>query len=139
MTTTFSVIQKSCGLSHRESADFLGTRIDTVKSWSTGRNAAPQGVIAELRSLHRKITLAAQETIRDVEKLSVERAPLDAIELGLASDDHEARSLGWPCVGAHAAMVGIVAARLDVPIRVVPRGSTAASAAAADEHDKRRR
>ena len=62
-------------------------------------------------------------------------APPDRIEIGLAADDAEARQIGWPCVGAQAAMLGIVAAHVDVVI--VPRGSTPATAAAADEADRR--
>jgi hypothetical protein len=59
------------------------------------------------------------------------------IELGLASDDAEAKSIGWPCVGAQAAALGVGAALIDNPVTIVPRGSTAATAAAADRHDRR--
>ena len=51
------------------------------------------------------------------------------IELGLASDDAEAKSIGWPCVGAQAAALGVGAALIDNPVTIVPRGSTAALAA----------
>ena len=59
------------------------------------------------------------------------------IEIGLASDDHEAQSLGWPCVGAHLAVIRRMwEAMPDVRVSVVPRGSTPAAAAAADAHGR---
>ncbi|MCA0400221.1 MAG: hypothetical protein LCH38_05325 [Proteobacteria bacterium] len=137
MKTTFSLIAERCGLSHREAAEFLGVRIDTVKSWSSGRNAAPTGAITQLRDLYNKIDRAAGEVIRHIAAVTAEHGAPEEIELGLASDDYEARHppLGWPCVGAHAAMLGLVAARVNLPVRIAPRGSSGASAAAADKHD----
>lgn len=44
MRTTFSSALSICGLSQQEAADFLGVRLDTVKSWSSGRNPVPSGV-----------------------------------------------------------------------------------------------
>jgi hypothetical protein len=54
----------------------------------------------------------------------------------LASDDYEAQQIGWPCVGAHAAVLGIVAARTNKPLIILPRGSTLATAAAIEAHEK---
>lgn len=134
MTTTIALLSQRCGLSQREAADFHGVSFDTVKSWWAGRNATPPSAIEELRSLYAKIERTAGEAVKLAKK---QRAA--NIEFGLASDDHEARSLGWPCVGAQAAAFGLAAARLNIPVVIVPRGSTAASAAAADAHDRRRR
>ena len=62
----------------------------------------------------------------------------ETIEIGVCADDHEARSLGWPTVSAHAAVVGHMLAMLPPDmigrVRIVPRGSSAATAAAADAH-----
>lgn len=55
---------------------------------------------------------------------------LDVIELGLASDDHKAQGLGWPCIGTQVAMLGIADARATLRVKIAPRGSTHASAAA---------
>ena len=64
--------------------------------------------------------------------------PDQTFEFGLASDDEEARSLGWPCVGAHRAVARILwESGLDIV--VVPRGSTIATAAAADADDRSRK
>lgn len=58
----------------------------------------------------------------------------EIIELGVASDDHEAQTLGWPTATAHAMTLAIVAARLigdGLTVEIVPRGSTVATAGAA--------
>lgn len=131
MTTTYALLLDRCGMSQREAAAFHGVRPDTVKSWAAARRAAPDGVIAELRVLYARIERAAAEGVKTIK---TQRAT--EVDLGLASDDHEARSLGWPCVGAHAAVLGLVAARSSAAVSVVPRGSTPATAAAADVHER---
>lgn len=136
MPSLFSAALTLCGLSHREAAAFLNVRPDTVKSWSAGRNPVPAGAMAELHRLSERMDEAAE----NVADLFDEHAPAAAVEIGIASDDHEARSLGWPCVGAQMALAARVWSLLPegVTLRLVPRGSTVATAAAADEHDKAR-
>lgn len=132
MTTLAALLIDRCGLSQREAADVLHVSINTAKSWMAGRAIPRPGVIAELRRLYATIERAAGEALA-----AIEAAPdADVIELGYAADDHEAQGLGWPCVGAQAAMLGIVAARCGRPVRLVPRGSTHATAAAAEEHER---
>lgn len=139
--TIFSAALRLCGLSLREAAEFLGTRLDTVKSWSSGRNQIPPGVMAELHALAARLDEAAAQAadlfVEQAEALPENEQPT-AVELGIAADDHEARDLGYPCVGAQMAMAARVWSLLpeDITVRLVPRGSTVATAAAADEHDK---
>lgn len=133
MTTEFSLLTQACGLSHREAAEFLGVRIDTVKSWSAGRNPAPDGVLDELRGLAARIDRAVAEALRTIREAS---PPPDDVEIGVASDDYEAQSLGWPCVGAHRQVAARIAAACPYSVHIVPRGSTPASAAAADAHER---
>jgi hypothetical protein len=123
MITAYALLLDRCGLSHREAALLHAVRPDTVKSWAAGRNRPPQGAVAELRALYVKIERAAREAVAQIVRAG---ATPDLIELGLASDDQEARGLGWPCVGTQAAMLGLVAAWATVPVAVVPRGSTRA-------------
>jgi hypothetical protein len=130
MITAYALLLDRCGLSHREAANLHGVRPDTVKSWSAGRNPAPDRVIADLRDLYGRIERAAEEALR----LIASRPATDDVELSLVNDDAEAQSLGWPAVGAQAAMLGLVAARGVRPMRIVSRGSTPASAAAAQAH-----
>jgi hypothetical protein len=126
MKTTIALLIDRCGLSDRGAADLLMVRIDTIKSWSNGRRIAHPDAIAALRALYRRLEVAANEALQIITD-----HPSDAIvELGLASDDYEAQQLGWPCVDVHAAVLGLVAARTDRQVRIVPRGSTSATAAA---------
>lgn len=133
MTTLAGLLIDRCGLSQREAAEVLGVSINTVKSWMAGRANPRPGVIAELRALYARIERAAAEALAVIAD-----APADTVvELGYAADDHEAQGLGWPCCcGAQRAMLGIVAARCGRTVRLVPRGSTSASAAAAEAHGR---
>jgi len=126
--TAFSALASLCGLSLREAADFLGVKIDRVKSWGAGRNGTPPGVMDELRGLHVRQRKAAAHNLAIIRK-----AKPETIELGLAADDHEAQLSGWPCVGAQMAMYALIIARTNIPIRIVPAASTPATAAAADQ------
>lgn len=132
MTTLYAIMLQACGLSQQEAADFHKVRLDTVKSWSAGRRPAPDGAIAELRALFEKIETAADSLIDMIEG----HDPEAEIEIGYAADNHEAQSLGWPCAGAQFASIALAAMYIAQPIRLVPRGSTTATAAAADIHQK---
>lgn len=139
MTTTFTLLAGACGLSHREAAAFLDVRIDTVKSWSAGRNPVPAGVVAQLADLAQRIIAAADEAAEHTRELIGDGDAPEAIELGVASDDHEARTLGWPCAGAHKAVIGWTAAHLIADghaVEILPRGTTIASAGASDAHGR---
>lgn len=126
--TLFSAIRKGCGLLQREAAQFLGASIESVKSWETGRRRVPAVVLRELRHLAHQQQRAAEEAFAVWD----ESGRPDVIELGLASDDYEAQSLGWPCVGAQLAAFRRLWELLPegVQVRIVPRGSTIATAAA---------
>ena len=58
----------------------------------------------------------------------------ESVELGLVSDDYEARALGWPSADAHAAVlrktIKLLPHDLAILVKIVPRGSTPATAAA---------
>jgi hypothetical protein len=134
---TARLLIELCGLSHREAADFLGVRLDTVQSWFRARpSIARDGVIAELRGLISAQRKAADEQVRLIDELVKKPGRPDQLELALSSDDHEAQSKGWPCVGAERRTYAIVAAAIDIPVVLVPRGSTEASAAAADHQER---
>lgn len=59
MKTTFAAAIQLCGLSQPQAAEFLGVRLDTVKSWGAGRNPAPGGAWEMLAELWRRIESAA--------------------------------------------------------------------------------
>lgn len=109
----------------------------TVRRWMSGQQP-PQSVIDEMFTLIDRQTRAAHEVVRLIQARLAMQDMLVFIELGLSADDHEAQSLGWPTASAHAAVIRRVVEsllpRLRHLIRIVPRGSTPASAAAADSH-----
>ena len=131
--TPYRLLLFRVGLSQAEAAALHDVRLDTVKSWCAGRNPVPSGVMAELRALH-----AFQRRSADEALALAAKAPEGAeIELGYAVDDAEAKAFGWPCAAAQHASLGMVVARLGRPVRLVPRGTTLATAAAADAHEAR--
>lgn len=138
MTTIFRLLCEVCGLSQREAADFLDVPVNTVKKWWQGTRPANDGVLSELAGLAEKIDVAVTESLKVIDGQAGTPGQ-GIIELGVVSDDAEAQTLGWPCVGAHRAVIGqIVALGMAEghKFEVVPRGSTVASAAAADAHGK---
>lgn len=133
--TPFAALRTLAGLSIADAAGHLGSRIDTVKSWSAGRSTPPPGVIAEIRDLIRRQERAAGEALAAI----AGAGPDDDVELGYPADDAEAAALGWSCTGAWWAMAARVVAGTDRTIRLVPRGSTPATAAATDAQDRVRK
>lgn len=130
--TSFALLCQLCNLSHREAAAYLDVRLDTVKSWSSGRNPTPDGALVSLRDLVRKIDRAAAEALKLVNET---KPPI--LTLGYATDDAEAQSLGWPCAGAQAAAFARIIANLPegTKAELIPRGSIPISAAASDAHE----
>jgi hypothetical protein len=126
--TPYALLRELCGLSIREAAAFHGVREDTVYSWSAGRRTAPAGAMSELRDLAALIEQAADRWLSAMEAPNVQEAR--EIEIGYPADDHEAQTLGFPCVGAWRAAAGRMIAETDLPMKLVPRGSTIATAGA---------
>ncbi|MFN7305714.1 MAG: hypothetical protein ACK5TQ_03935 [Acetobacteraceae bacterium] len=128
--TPYRLLLSRVGLSQADAATLHQVRLDTIKSWCAGRARAPVGVIAELRTLYKRQKTAAAEALQMV----AERPEVSQIELGYAVDDHEAEGMGWPCAAAQWATLGMVVAACDRSVSLVPRGTTVATAAAADQH-----
>ncbi len=129
MSSVFKLISQDCGLTMTEAASFLDVRPDTAKSWWMGRRICPDTVIDELLALSVRQDVAAQESAIVIQNAAEQRGAPEDIELGIASDDHEAQSLGWPGAGAHAAVlrktVKLLPPDLAVLVRIVPRGQPA--------------
>lgn len=131
--TPFAILVQLAGLSQRDAASFLNLSPSSIDKMARGVRSTPDGVLSELRNLIEKQEGAAERALELIEEQGADR-----IEIGYPSDDYEAQTLGWPCVGAWAAMTARVMAGTDAPVVLVPRGSTRASAAAVDVHDKGR-
>lgn len=65
MKTIYAACLSRLGLSQAEAAALHNVRLDTVKSWSSGRNPVPAGVWDDLRDLEDKI-VDRSETIREI-------------------------------------------------------------------------
>lgn len=126
--TTFSALEALAGLSHQEAADYLSVRIDTVQSWASGRRRCPQGAIERLIDLIRDQESTAAETMA---KIAADGAVAEEwFDLVCPSDDHRARVLGWPSVGAWAAMTARIIAGSPRNVRIVTRESKPTTACA---------
>lgn len=130
--TAFALLLQLSSLSQREAATLLGVSPSSVDKMARGIRSTPPGVLAEMQRLIDRQWTAAAEALA-----LIAAGEADRIEISYPTDDHEAQSLGWPCVGAWRGMAARVvagapnASRLDL----VPRGSTPATAAASDIHD----
>lgn len=136
MTTLFSAALQGLGLSQSEASAFLSVRPDTVKSWGAGRNPVPDGVWLQLHALSAAEDRAAREGAKLAAKALKDGA---VIELGLAKSTAEAQALGWPSVGAHAAVFRRMWEILgpSARIEIVERGSTVTSRSAISARNSR--
>lgn len=137
--TPFSALLGICGLSQDEAAAFLGVRRSSVAHWMTGRRQCPPGAVREIHALAAAQMAAAQRQARAITDIIAAAPPgLEGIEIGAPVDDTEAQALGLPTVSAWTATLGMALALLpmDIVARIslVPRGTTSATAAAADTH-----
>lgn len=114
--TPFILLLQLSGLSQREAASFLKSSPSSVDKWARGVRTAPDGVLDEMRTLISKQSEAADEAL----DLLDQQHP-DLVELGYPSDDREAQSLGWPCVGAWKGMAARVVAECQSPVSLIPR------------------
>lgn len=151
--TPLATLLAASGLSQEEAVRFLRlANRDSLANMLRRKSRTPDGVLAEMRQLVQRQMDAAEQGADQIEAMaarpirtrimtepsatSTSGGAPDTIELGQPSDDAEAAALGWPCVSAWQAMAGQLIALLpdDLAGRVVivPRGSTPASAAAAD-------
>jgi len=114
--TPYKLLRQACGLSQREAAEFRGVRLDTVKSWDTGRNNAPQDAVDQLKDLYGLLVEAAGNAVETIQLKTA-----DEIEIAYPLSDADAQSKGLPCLGAWEAMTAMVIAELEQPVKLVPR------------------
>lgn len=77
MKTLYAACLSRLGLSQSEAASWHGVRLDTVKSWSAGRNPVPDGAWADLRGYEAKI-VDRSEAIREAWEDAGEIRDIDA-------------------------------------------------------------
>ena len=144
LNLAYQCILASTGMSVADAATFHEVSDDQIIEWIGGSEDPPDEVMDAISQLVCRMAESVGEVVDHVldkaEQIMEEpHAFPDVLELGLASDDAEAQTLGWPNANAHRTVIGMTAAQIsDMGIRVsvVPRGSTVTSAAAADAYDK---
>lgn len=120
-----------------EAAIALKISKSQVEKMSRDERSTPSGIIIEMRELIRRQQDAADAFLDQIDALSDgENGPPSDIELGYPADDFEAQQLGMPSVRAWSVVAGRIIAETEIPVRLVPRGATPASAKAADENDQ---
>ncbi|MEN2980844.1 hypothetical protein P7L78_21875 [Tistrella bauzanensis] len=134
-TTTFGALLRATGLSQVEAAALYGVRIDTVKSWYSGRRRAPPDIIGDLAGLVARMDRAASEAVAMIRRQAKAQGAPGTVEMGYARSDAEAISLGYPTASAHAMTVALAVGRAHAAgynVALVPRGTTLATAGAHD-------
>lgn len=120
MTSVYNLLREACGISQAEAADYVHeTRLDTVKSWCSERRPVPPGAIEELKQLARQIIHTAEAYAEQIQRRCVD----GVVIIGLPHDEKDARSCGFPSLGAYMRMVAIAIARLPEQLQIltVPR------------------
>ncbi|MGJ5149894.1 hypothetical protein [Bradyrhizobium sp. HKCCYLR1023] len=120
LENAYNLLREFCGLSQQDAADFHDTRLDSVKSWCSDRRLAPQGAVNELQQLARQIATAGEAYARELAALGDD----GTIMIALPRDDAEARSFGFPSLGAYMRGVAIAVAHLppNLHVRMHRRG-----------------
>ncbi|WP_139361613.1 hypothetical protein [Spirosoma sp. 209] len=104
MPSLFKLFSQSCGLSLRESHLFLGTNVDTTKSWWSGRRNPPEALLEKLVDLSIRQDIAAQDLVLQLQTLA-QKAKRQHITLTAPALDSQAQALGWPSVNAYGAVI----------------------------------
>jgi len=127
MTSVYNLLRETCGISQAEAAEFVHqARLDSVKSWCSDRRAPPAGVVRELKILAKKIdaaglTYAGQLiSLKSTQTVDV---TIHTVDVGVPSDDFDARHCGFPSLGAAMRAIAIAVTELpdDVDVRIGPR------------------
>lgn len=120
MASVYNLLREACGISQADAADFVHeVRLDTVKSWCSDRRQAPQWAINQLQSLSRRIRRAGEIFAGQIQQIP----PEYSLQIGLPSDDDDARAHGFPStsVALHAIAIAISLLPDDAEIRIETR------------------
>lgn len=104
MTSLFKLFSQSCGLQLKDAQLFLGTSVDTTKSWWAGRRKPPEAVMEKLVELAVNQDVAAQELLLQLEEVA-QNDKKQHITLKVPASDSEALAIGWPSANAHMAVI----------------------------------
>lgn len=106
MTTIYSYLLQTSGITAREAGVLHEKSRDTIKSWSAaGRNPSPE----EANTALRKLILKQHNTANKI--LSGIKNSKGDIKLTTYKDDASAIKAGWPFRSAYEVVIGIVVAK----------------------------
>ena len=140
LNLAYQCIVASTGMNVADAAVFHEVSSDLIVEWVEGSEDPPDEAMDDISQLVCRMAESVAEVLDHVlDKAEEHGGYPDVLELGLASDNAEAQTLGWPNANAHRTVIGMTAAQmaaLGIKVSVVPRGSTVTSAAAADAYDR---
>lgn len=130
--TPFSALLAASGLSYAEAGAILGATKETVRDWARGKSRTPVDALEAIHNLVSQM-LEKSDTLLDAyEELAKRHGSPDAIEIGMSTDDHEAKANGFVNLDHERATIGLAVAQLPLgAVKIVPRGSTVATVATA--------
>lgn len=123
-----------CGLSQTDAAAYLDREARLVRRWLDGSYPVPTEHWARLLDLCARQDRAAEETLALVREQAKQHGAPREVTIRLSRSQDGAAELGWPCIGAHLAVIRRVAewAPKAITVRAVyPGESEAADVAAA--------
>lgn len=112
-TADIQMMLHRCGLSHNDAATWLRRDLKVVRKWIDGRFEIPADDWQQLVGLCSRQDRAADEALTG---LGPTTRP---IKLLLARTLEDAQLLGWPCAGAHMAMLRRVLERAPKGVKLV--------------------
>lgn len=98
-----------CGLSQTDAADYLEVEARTVRRWIEGSFRPKEEQWQRLLDLCASQDRAAEEMLRILREQTKQHGAPHEITVRLSRTQADADRLGWPCVGAHLAVLRRVA------------------------------
>ena len=133
MKGLFGTYAGMCGLSSQDVASLFEVRLDTARSWITGRRAVPNEALDGIIDLWNDLVERADVVVTEMERLSESLGgDPEAVEIGVPSTVEEAQELGlptpscWETIGA-IAMADLRLGGFEGQLVFVRRGSTPAT------------
>lgn len=99
------VLLQRCGLSQTDAAAYLGKDARTVRRWISGDFVIPMESWDKLTELCSHQDRVAREGIEKLKELVADHGDPEDVTIGLSRTDEEAQAQGYPCVGAHVAVL----------------------------------
>jgi len=109
-----------CGLSQTDAADWLGVEARMVRRWCAGDFPIPERRWQPLVDLCARQDRAADEALALIREKTAALGRDGTIAIHMARTQEDADRLGWPCPGAHVAVIRRVIERAPKGLRLVP-------------------